>query len=119
MTSLTEAEPVTLTIRRLGEMREVRLTAAAMPDTAGDRPLGLTLRAIRDVGAEIVRVAPGSAAFRAHLQVRDVITLIGDVDSPTPAQVSRAFAALPNDRSVVAAVTRGEQHFIVALGRWR
>ena len=69
------------------------------------------------VGVEVVRVEPGSAAFRAGLEAGDVITRFGEVEAPSAAQVSGVFAAAPDDRPVLAGVTRGDAHLVVALER--
>ena len=116
---LVEAEAVVLKVRRGGEVREVPITAAAMPPPLRSASLGLTLRPIPRVGVEVVRVEPGSAAFGARLEAGDVITRFGDIDAPSPAQVSRVFAATPADRPVLAGVTRGDAHLVVALERLR
>jgi S1-C subfamily serine protease len=82
-----------------------------------DRPLGLTLRARTGMGAEVIRVAPGSAADRARLTVGDVITLIGAVPSPTPTQVAATFRSVPEGQRVMIGVTRGDTHQVTALER--
>jgi hypothetical protein len=116
---LAEGEAVVLKVRRSGQLREVPLTAAAVPPPARTASLGLTLRAIPRIGVEVVSVEPGSAAFRAGIQARDIITRFGEVDAPSATQVSRAFGAAADDRPVVAAVTRGDAHLVVALERVR
>lgn len=113
---ITSEETVTVRIRRGGETVEVELVAAAAAAAPEDRPtLGLTLRARPRVGAEITGVEQGSIAARAGLQVGDLITRIGEVAAPAPAAVNGAFAALPPDGAVLAAVTRGDRHLVVAL----
>jgi hypothetical protein len=116
---LSEGETVVLKVRRSGEVREVPLIADAVPAPADTPSLGLTLRTIRQVGVEVVRVEPGSAAFRAGLEAGDVITRFGEVDAPSAAQVSRAFAATPDDRPVLAGITRGDVRLVVALEKLR
>ena len=90
----------TLTLRvRGGEgVREVQVTAAApaAPDrTADDPSLGLRLRTIPKVGAEVLSVQPRSRAARAAIRQGDVITVAAGQPSPTPAEVMRAFTSLP------------------------
>jgi hypothetical protein len=114
--SLTDGESVTLTARRNGEVRHLTLTARSVTAASATRPLGLTARAVRGAGSEVMRVDPDSAAMRAGLLPGDLITLAGDTNAPTPSQVSRAFAAA-GDRATVAAVTRGITHFIVTLDK--
>ena len=115
---LATGDALTLHVRRRGERQEVRLTAAGAPPTPPDSPLlGLTMRAIQRTGVEIVRVGPGSAAARAGIEAGDVMTAIGGIERPTPAQVTRAFLSMPNDRQLLVAVTRGERHHVLALGK--
>jgi S1-C subfamily serine protease len=114
---LRVGETLTLRVRRRGELREVRLTASA-PVPQPDRPsLGLTLRARARIGAEAVRVDSGSAAERAGLTAGDLITQVGELPAPTPAQVLRAFAAIGQGQRVLVAVTRGDAHFVTTLER--
>jgi hypothetical protein len=112
---LAVGETLTLRVRHLGEVRDVVVVAGAPPPPA-DRSLGLTLRARRD-GAEIVAVAPGSAAHQAGLNAGDVITLVAATSAPTPAQVVRSFAAIDAGRRLMVAVTRGDAHFVTTLLR--
>jgi serine protease Do len=119
LSRLAEGETVVLKVRRNGEVREVGLTAAPVPAAARSASLGLTLRPIPRVGVEVVRVEPASAAFRAGLAGGDVITRFGEIDAPSPAQVAREFAATPGDRPLLAGVTRGDAHRVVALERLR
>jgi S1-C subfamily serine protease len=109
-------ESVTVRVRRSGEARDAQMTTVAGPAVprASERPLGLTMRPLRRLGAEVLRVDPGSAADAAGFEAGDVITLVGDLEAPTPAQVSRAFAEAAG-HSVAAAVTRGDTHLIVTL----
>ena len=114
-----EGEAVVLEVRRGGVVREVPLVAVPLPPAADSSALGLTLRPIRRVGVEVVRVDRGSAAFRAGLEAGDVITRFGAVEAPSAAQVSRAFAAVPDAGAVLAGITRGDAHLVVALERTR
>ena len=52
--------------------------------------------------------------MRAGIAIDDVLTRIGDIEAPTPAQVTRAFAAA-KDHSLLVAVTRGTDHFVAGL----
>lgn len=113
---VSDGELVTVRVRGRSEARDVHLTATGA-EAAGPRLLGVTSRTIRSIGSEIVRVAPGTAAFRAGLKPGDVITLIGDVEAPTAAQLKRAFATAPVDRPLLAGVTRGDSHLVIALER--
>ena len=115
---LSAGERLTLRVRRAGEVRDVDVvaTAVAMPKPNGS--LGLTLRGRAGIGAEVVRVARASAADRAGLVVGDVITLVGNVQIPTPAQIARSFASLREGQHVLVGVTRGNAHRIVTLAPW-
>ena len=105
-----------LRVRRRGELQEIELTAADAPPAPSEAdPLGLTMRAVPLVGVEIVRVDPGSAAARAGLEAGDMVTLIGEVERPTPAQVISAFQVAPDDHPLLVGVTRGDSHRVLAL----
>jgi S1-C subfamily serine protease len=70
---------------------------------------------VRREGAAVVAVAPGSVGDRAGLRPGDTITLAGIHRAPTPAQVISAFAAATADRPLLAAISRGTEHRVVAL----
>jgi len=116
--ALAEGQATMLRVRRGSGALEVEITAsgraASMP-----RALGLRLRTVPGIGSEVIRVASGSAAARAGLRQGDVITLAGAVSAPSARQLARAFAAAPADRPLLAAVTRGDSHFVVGIEkRW-
>ena len=52
--------------------------------------------------------------MRAGIEVNDVLTRIGDIAAPTPAQVTGVFAAA-KDRCMLVAIMRGTEHFVVGL----
>lgn len=112
---LAAGETLTLRVRHQGDVRDVVIMASAPPQLAR-RSLGLTLRA-RTNGAEVVGVAPGSAAHQAGLAVGDVITLVAEISAPTPTQVVRSFAAIDSGQRLMVAVTRGDAHFVTTLLR--
>lgn len=112
---LAIGDTILLRVRRRGELHEVSLTAAAPSAAVPSHELGLTMRALSGTGVEVVRVDPGAAADRAGLESGDIITLIGEVRAPTPAQIRRTFAAAPEDRPVLVAFTRREIHRVTAL----
>jgi len=114
---LSEGETVSLRVRRHGEVREVWVVAMAPPASAPTRSLGLTLRPRPGMGAEVVRVDRGSASDRAGLIPGDVITLVADLEAPTPAQVTRAYAAAAEGQRLLIAVTRGGDHHVTTLER--
>jgi S1-C subfamily serine protease len=115
MARLAPGDVVTLHVRHRGGIRDVSLTAVAADSTGTARPLGLTMRAIPQVGAEIVQVDPWSAAAHASLRAGDVITVIGSLQQPTPNQVRRAYASMSEDRPILVAITRGEARHVFAL----
>jgi S1-C subfamily serine protease len=111
-------DSLVLGVRRRGERLEVEITAADAPPVPSETDsLGLTMRAVPSVGVEIVRVDSGSAAARAGIEAGDLVTLIGEVERPTPAQVTQAFRAVPDDRPILMGVTRGDRHRVLALGK--
>ncbi|MDP3720188.1 MAG: PDZ domain-containing protein [Acidobacteriota bacterium] len=114
---LSAGETLGLRVRRGGELQEVALVAAAPSPTPVSPLLGLALRASPRGGAEVVRVDRGSVADRAGLAVGDVITLIANVQAPSPAAVVRAFNLTTEGQRVLIAVTRGDAHFVAALAR--
>jgi PDZ domain-containing protein len=114
---LSAGDVVNVTVRRSGELREAAITAVALQETTRDRPLGLTLRLVIGAGSLIVAVSSGSAAANAGLQVGDLITRVGQLDAPTPGQIARSYESLAVDRPLVAAVTRGETHRVLILGK--
>jgi hypothetical protein len=111
-------EILTLKIRRDGESRETALLApaGAKPATR-TAALGLRMRQAQRSGTEILAVEPGSAADRGGLVAGDVITLIGEVPSPTPDQVRRLFASAREGRPVLVGATRGATHLVTTLAR--
>lgn len=104
-------------VRRRGDVVDVALVAVSPLIPPMTRSLGLTLRSRTGIGAEIIRVEPASAGDRAGLAVGDVLTLIDDIEAPTPVQVTRSFAALREGQRVMVAVTRGTAHFVTTLER--
>ena len=117
MSRLSAGESVTLRIRRRSEVRDASLQARAVEPAAGSGALGLSLRRRAGVGAEVTRVEPATSADRAGLAVGDVITLFDRLSAPTPAQVTRSFAALSVGDRVMVAATRGETYYVTALIR--
>ena len=115
---LGTGESVVLRVRRRGEPLEVELTATDAPPAPIEIDLlGLTMRNVPLVGVEIVRVDPASAAARAGIAAGDVVTLIGEVERPTSAQVTQVFQAALDDRPLLVGVTRGDRHHVLALGK--
>ena len=102
-------------VRGSSGRRDVPVVGSAMP-AADPASLGLTLRSLPGIGAEVVRVDPGSAGDRSGLLAGDVISRVDSTDAPTPAQVRQAFAS-PRERPLFIAFTRGTTHQVTALDR--
>jgi S1-C subfamily serine protease len=110
---------VPLRVRDQTGSHDVVVTAAAPkseePASTPVAPtLGLEMRRVK-TGTQVVRVTPGSVGSRAGLRPRDVITHLGEDDEPLPQDVLRAFADLPHNAAVLVAVTRDDQHHVLAL----
>jgi len=103
--------------RRQGEMQQVRVIARGKSASADDPALGLTMRTIPRIGAEVVHVLARSAAARAGIQAGDIITRAGDVDTPSAANVSRAFGTGSQGGSLVVALTRDQDHRVLAINK--
>jgi S1-C subfamily serine protease len=114
---VTDGEPVVLRVRRQETVREVRLAAGPVADTPQRGRLGMTLRTLPGVGVEVLRIDADSAALDAGLQTGDVLTVLGDLEAPTAAQASRAFAAATTERPIVIGFTRAGTHRVLALTR--
>jgi hypothetical protein len=112
--------PVPLTVRRRDESVTASVTpvAKAAPAAPEVWPLGLTLRSVPGVGAEVVRVEPRSSSDRAGVRAADVIVKAGAIDAPAPSQVRRLFADA-DPRPLLVAFTRGDEHHVVALRKRR
>jgi hypothetical protein len=111
-------DTLTLRVRSGAGVREVRLTAAPstrVAEPADGASLGLRLRAIPKLGAEVLSVGPQSRAARAAIRQGDVITVVGGQPSPTPAQVLQAFTSLPEGGSLLVAIASGSEHRVVVI----
>ena len=110
-------DKVTLTYTRRGAQTNAQLAVPASAPRAPATTLGLTLRRTSDIGTEVMRVASGSSADDAGIAAGDIITSIGGLAAPTPAQVRSAFASMARGELLMVAVRRGTTHRIVALQR--
>ena len=109
---------LTLRIRSREGMREVPVVAAplvAVAVPAEDRTLGLSLRTIPKIGTQVLSVQPQSRGAKAGLRAGDVITVVDGSRAPTSVQLTRSFSALPENGSLLLAVTRGPEHRVVVL----
>jgi S1-C subfamily serine protease len=116
MARLSVGDTVAVRGRSRGAALGTALVAAAATPPA-DRTVGLALRARPGLGAEVVRVQPGSAGQRAGLAAGDVITVVGGILAPTPRQVTRSFAAMREGPPQIVGITRGDTHIVTALER--
>jgi S1-C subfamily serine protease len=108
-------DPVTLRVRRDGDLQDVTLLAAsgrAQPEAVA---LGLALAARPGLGSVVTRVTAGSAAARAEIARGDVITRIGAAQAPSPTAIRQAFADALSGEPLLVAITRGDAHHVTAL----
>jgi S1-C subfamily serine protease len=115
---VNDGDTVTLRVRGAGGVRDVTVTAAApvpADQPADDRTLGMRLRSIPKVGVEVLSVQPRSRGARAGIQPGDLITVAGGQPSPSSAQLTRVFTALPQGASMVVALTRGNERRVMAI----
>jgi hypothetical protein len=109
-------DTLTLRVTRRGAQRIVRLV---MPPQSNENAvfLGLAMQRIARVGTEVTRVVRGSAADAAGIVAGDVITAIGNINAPTPAQIAAAFDRMNAGELLIVAVRRDGTHRVVALQR--
>jgi S1-C subfamily serine protease len=112
---MTARDTVRLRIWRNGRTEQLQVTALELGPTAVSTRLGLTMRVRSGVGAEVLNVEKGSVAMRAGIEIGDVLTRVGEIAAPTPAQITETFAAATKDRALLVAITRGTGHFVAAL----
>jgi S1-C subfamily serine protease len=113
MARLGAGQTLVIKVRDARGGREVSLVAAAGAAT-DPASLGLTLRALPGIGAEVIRVEHGSSGDRSGLRSGDLITRAAGADAPTPAQLQRAFASA-RERPLIVAFTRGTSRQVTAL----
>jgi predicted metalloprotease with PDZ domain len=101
---------------RLGAPRVVQLLVRA-PSAENAAFLGLRMRRVVRVGTEVTRVVAGSASEAAGIATGDLITAIGTITAPTPAQIASAFEALDSGKLLIVAVNRNGAHRVMALQR--
>jgi PDZ domain len=116
---LSDGGAVLLDVRRQGEKQQVQVVARGRSASADDAALGLSLRTIPRTGVEVVYVLPRSAAARAGIQAGDIITRVDNVETPSSANISRLFAAEPQGGSLVVALTRNQDHRVMAIKKER
>lgn len=111
--------PATLRIVRRGKPLDVSVTprdatGAPLPPATTTDP-GMVLRSVPNFGAEVVAVRPGGAAARAGLAVGDVVVRLNGRDSPTSAELVRAYRNATPGSALLLTIQRGTQHLVVAL----
>jgi hypothetical protein len=108
---------VKLSALRNGERVEVSVAAvaleAASPPAALD--LGLDMRSVRALGAEVISVVPGSPAGLAGIRRGDIITHLDDIEAPSPQQVSRAFARAEPGDFLMVGIDRASSHLVLVV----
>jgi S1-C subfamily serine protease len=117
MARLAAGDTVSLRVRRGGQVHDASIVATAIDRTTAAGSLGLGLRGRAGVGTEVTRVEPHTAGARAGLMEGDIITLFHETAVPTPAQITRAFRAMEPGGRVMVAVTRGDAHHVMTIGR--
>jgi S1-C subfamily serine protease len=110
---LGAGDRVVLGVRRQGDWQDVQIVAAG---PSGDPlPLGLTLRRVTGLGSEVVNVDHSSAAAAAGIERGDLVTLVGTVAAPTPAQIEGAFQSAAKQGPVLIAIRRGATFTVATL----
>jgi len=113
--NVSSGDEVKLRVRTDGGVREVTVVAAPIASRPEDPSLGLHLRTLPRVGAEVLVVDPRSRGDHAGLRTGDVMTVVGWQRMPTAAQVARIFDTAQNGEKLLVAVTRKDEHLVVVL----
>jgi S1-C subfamily serine protease len=109
-------DTLNLRVIRRGAPQVVQLLVRA-PSTENAAFLGLGMRRVARVGTEVTRVVPGSASEAAGIATGDLITAIGSITAPTPAQIASAFEATEGGKLLIVAVRRNGANRVMALQR--
>ena len=115
-TRVGAGDTLNLRVMRRGAPRVVQLLVRA-PSAENAAFLGLGMRRVARVGTEVIRVVHGSASEAAGIAVGDLITAIGTINAPTPAEIASAFEATDSGNLGIVAVTRNGAHRVMALQR--
>ena len=110
-------DTLNLRVTRRGMQRTVQLVARAAPSEENAAFLGLGMTRVARMGTEVTRVVRGSASEAAGIAAGDLITVIGNIEAPTPAQIASAFEAIESGELLIVAVTRDGTHRVMALRR--
>lgn len=119
--SRTPGATATLQIVRRGRPLELEITVRdttgmPLPPLPAEDP-GFVLRAVPDLGSEVVTVRAGGAAARAGLRAGDIIIKVDGRTAPTPAALLAAFRQAQPETALLLAVQRGAEHRVLALER--
>ena len=115
-TRVGDGDTLNLRVVRGGALRVVQLLVRA-PSAENAAFLGLGMRRVVRVGTEVTRVVHGSASEAAGIVTGDLITAIGNISAPTPAQIASAFEGTDSGKLVIVAVQRNGAHRVMALQR--
>jgi len=115
-TRVGDGDTLNLRVVRGGAPRVVQLLVRA-PSAENAAFLGLGMRRVVRVGTEVTRVVHGSASEAAGIVKGDLITAIGNISAPTPAQIASAFEGTDSGKLVIVAVQRNGAHRVMALQR--
>jgi S1-C subfamily serine protease len=115
VSTLQAGSAVRLGVVRGGARSRITLTTAPSDAkmAADALALGLALRTLRGIGAEVVTVAPGTVASRAGVRAGDIVTHLDGEPQPTADQIERAWAA--RRPPLVLGIRRGVQPLVLAL----
>lgn len=102
-------------VLRQGERHQIQVSAAA-PSPAAAEALGLTLRALRGIGTEIVAVTPDGGAARAGLRAGDVVSHLNGIAAPRPIDLEQAWARRASGPALLG-VQRGGVPLVLAFGQ--
>jgi S1-C subfamily serine protease len=91
-------------------------TGIPLPPLPAEDP-GLVLRAVPDLGAEVVTVRAGGSAARAGLLAGDIIIKVDGRYAPTPAALLSAYRQAEPGTALLLTVQRGADHRVFALER--
>jgi hypothetical protein len=116
-TRVGAGDTLNLRVMRRGAQRVVQLLVRAPPSAENAAFLGLGMRRLARVGTEVTRVVRGSASEAAGIVEGDLITAIGNINAPTPAQIASAFEAIDSGELLIVAVRRDGAHRVMALQR--
>jgi S1-C subfamily serine protease len=114
-----DTAPTVLKVWRERQSIDVALTpvasaAAEAPVAPARRVPGITARLAAGTGSEVTAVQSGSLAEAAGLRAGDVVTRIGSLTAPSPAQIRDALGAA-DGRPVLVAITRSGQHHLMVI----